>query len=428
MGISGVLRTVKFVKYFPRFDWEPYVVTMTPRTYFSRDESLLDEVRQSNVKIFRTHCRGKKNLLNDHKLKRLPNEGRRKFFTRFKQFYKLPDVQKSWKKKGFKLASQIIENEKIDLIFATAPPFTDFMIASDLKKKYGIPLVIDYRDSWLHSASNFYPTPYHKHNILKKEAEVLRTADEIFTINRRIKEHIIESYENLSHQDVNVIPHGFDQEDFDSATSQLPRTNKMRFTYAGSFFDLITPKYFFEALAIAIVKRPEIKKRIESCFLGVLSRENLHLISKLNLTEVVYNPGYVNHRECIKYLLASDVLWFMIGNGRGSDIISTIKLYEYFGARKPILACVPDGVAKGSLRNHDAVKICEPDKPESIAANILEYYDLFSQNKLPIPNEDFINKFSAEKLSHLLIRYFEFLIDISPHAHLISNKNITNPI
>jgi len=428
MGTGSVLRTVKFLKYFPSFDWQPYVVTITPKSYYSKDDQLLNELKVDGVKIFRTPCRGRKNLLTDNKLKRLPNEGKRLFFKRIKQFYRIPDLQKKWRKKATKLASEIIEKENIRIIFATAPPFTDLLVGADLKKKYNIPLVVDYRDSWLYSPTNFYPLPYYRYLNTKKEIEVIRTADEIITVNRRIKEYIIENYHNVRHEDVNIIPHGYDQQDFDSASTQLPRTNKMRFTYAGSFFDSISPKYFLEGLSIAINKRPEIKKKIEACFLGILSKENLQLISRYNLTELVYNPGYVNHRECIKYLLSSDILWLMIGSGKGEDVVSTVKMFEYFGARKPILACIPDGTAKSSLRHYNSVKICEPDDPEAISGLILEYYDLYSANRLPDPNEEMVLNYDVKKLTHQLVRYFEFLIDISPQSVFQEKKIITNTI
>ena len=418
MGIAAGLRAVKFVKYFSRFDWHPIVVTNTPKTYYSRDEYLLGEVRKSGAEIY--HTKGRKhNLLSGHKLKPLPNEGRRLFFCKLKKGHKFPDPQIKWRKKALKLASEIIEKQKIDIIYATAPPFTDFVIAAELKKKYGIPLVVDHRDSWLHSPDNFYPTRFHRFFNMKKEQEVLRVADETITINRRIKEYIIENYPNIKHADINIIPHGFDKEDFSSASAQLPRTNKMRFTHTGSFYNLASPKYFFEGLALAFKKRPELSRRIEACFIGLLSKEDQKLILKHNLIESVYAPGYINHKETIKYQLASDVLWLTIGKGRGDELISTVKLSEYFGARKPILACIPDGVAKGTLRNHNAVKICEPDDPKAIADLITEYYELYEKNSLPAPSEEFVEKYSVEKLTYELVRYFEFLIDISHDTNFV---------
>lgn len=425
VGAGSVLRTVKFAKYFQRINWEPIILTCTPRNYYAKDDFLLKEL--SGIRIFRTKG-SSRNLINENRIIRLPNEKKRKFYENLFLSFRIPDTQIIWKKKAVELASEILEKEDINIIYCTAPPFTDFLIGAELKEKYGTRLVVDYRDSWLYSQSNFYPTSFHKFRNRKLEQEIIRVADEIITINRKIKEHIIEEYPNVDHGDIKIIPHGFDQEDFNNASFHLPRTNKMRFTHAGYFFNPATPKYFLEGLAIAIKKKPEIKYRTEACFLGLLSKENLKLIQKLGLHSVVYSPGYVNHLECIKYFIASDVLWLTVGKGKDDDLVSTIKLSEYIGTRKPILASIPDGVIKQSLRFYDAVKFCEPDSPEEIADAILEYYELFTANKLPLPNEDVVQKFNIEKLTTQLIRHFEFLIDITPQtkvkARIVSEEKI----
>jgi hypothetical protein len=422
MGKGSVLRPVKFMKYFQRFGWEAIAVTHTPRTYYTKDDYLLSELNIDGVRIYRTPCRGRRTLLTDQKLRNLPNEGSRQFFCKFRKAFKIPDPQIKWKKKAVRLAAEIIENEKIDIVFATAPPFTDLLIGYELKKKYGIPLVVDYRDSWLGSPDNFYPTRMHRFINTKKEVEVLKTADEVNTINRRIKELIIEKYHNITHRDIDIIPHCFDKEEFDSANTQLPRTNKMRFTHVGSFFGLVTPKYFIEGLSLVFKRRPELRSKIEACFIGLLSKENWKLIRHYGIRDVVYAPGFVNHKECFKYLLSSDVLWFMIGKGKGDELVSTIKLSEYIGARRPILACVPDGVAKQSLRFHDAVKICEPDDPEAIAKLILEYYELYEKNALPKMNEELLSAYDVEKQTYQLVRSFEFLLDIAPQVEFKEKK------
>ena len=54
VGLGSVQRIVKFVKYFPRFDWEPIVLTCVPKKAYAKDNSLLDEVISSGAKIYRT--------------------------------------------------------------------------------------------------------------------------------------------------------------------------------------------------------------------------------------------------------------------------------------------------------------------------------------------------------------------------------------
>ena len=41
MGLSGVQRVAKFVKYLPRYGWQPEVLTVEPGAYFAYDESLM---------------------------------------------------------------------------------------------------------------------------------------------------------------------------------------------------------------------------------------------------------------------------------------------------------------------------------------------------------------------------------------------------
>ena len=51
MGMSGVQRVSKFVKYLPDNGWRVTVVTPTPAGYFAYDESLLSDVRREGVRI-----------------------------------------------------------------------------------------------------------------------------------------------------------------------------------------------------------------------------------------------------------------------------------------------------------------------------------------------------------------------------------------
>ena len=45
MGLSGVQRTLKFVKYLKQNNWEPTVITTKNVAYFAHDESLTKRIR-----------------------------------------------------------------------------------------------------------------------------------------------------------------------------------------------------------------------------------------------------------------------------------------------------------------------------------------------------------------------------------------------
>src|ERR1700689_3090125 len=62
MGLSGVQRTLKFVKYLPEFGWRPIVLTGGETPYYAHDLSLLEElnplVDSDQVRIVRTSENG----------------------------------------------------------------------------------------------------------------------------------------------------------------------------------------------------------------------------------------------------------------------------------------------------------------------------------------------------------------------------------
>jgi hypothetical protein len=54
LGLSGVQRTLKFTKYFKKFNWQATVITTGKGGYFAHDISLLTEALNSDVNIIRT--------------------------------------------------------------------------------------------------------------------------------------------------------------------------------------------------------------------------------------------------------------------------------------------------------------------------------------------------------------------------------------
>ena len=52
-GGPGVQRVLKFVKYLPKFGWEPIILTVEKGNYPSIDESLISEIPEG-TKVYKT--------------------------------------------------------------------------------------------------------------------------------------------------------------------------------------------------------------------------------------------------------------------------------------------------------------------------------------------------------------------------------------
>lgn len=413
MGMGGVQRTLKFAKYLINYNWQPVVLTTLPKSYFAIDEFLLEEAIRNGIIIERT---GNSELDLKKIVTRVPKERFRKIRSLISSFIFIPDSKILWKKKALKKIDELWKKYNgFQVVYATAPPYTDFLIGQAVKKKYSIPLAIDYRDAWVDSkVLNFYPTPFHKWRNIKLEREVLKDANLVITTNRRVKELIISRYEdvNISYNDIKIFPHGYDSEDFEYAlTKKLPLINKMRVTYSGSFYTR-NPKFYFDAIKILFEKHPELRQKIEFCFIGVFSKDHLKYSKKLGILDQLNITGYINHHECIKYILASDVLFLLISRGENEDAAMPGKFGEYIGSRKNIIACIPEGVTKKLLEKYKAVKFVSEENPELIANAIYEYFLLWEQNKMPKPDEEMVKSYDRKLMTSELSKELNYLIDI----------------
>lgn len=408
MGLSGVQRVLKFAKYMKQYNWEPTIITADKTAYFAHDESLLEETK--DMRVIRTAGKDPNSRLAKSGTVKMPSEVIRKTFNRLSQTFFIPDNKKGWATQAKKTAQELLAKEQFDVIFVSGPPFSSFIVAAELKKEFNLPLFIDYRDLWVDNHFAFYPTPMHRLSHKKKEYRVLRTAEKITVINRKIKEKLLKTYKFLTFEDVVIIPHGYDPADFESVDFKPKMNKKLVLTYAGIFYEFITPKFFFEAFKKLQFERPDIAENYELHFVGHLNSTNLALVNKMGLLKYVKNHGYMTHAETIKKIMASDVLWAMVGKKKNSDTVSLSKLFEYFGAKKPIIACVPDGAAKTAAQEYGASFIVDPEDVDAIKDTLIKVHQLYKEGRLPLPKEEFIKKHDRSILTEQLTKHFQFYI------------------
>ncbi len=410
LGLSGVQRTLKFVKYLPQFGWQPTVLTVEPRGYLARDESLLAEIADPPVEVVRTPSFDPLHFFRGREIVRLPSAKVYGRLSRLSQLFFIPDNKIGWKRRALARARRLVAERRFDAVYATAPPYTDFLIGKELKREFRIPFVIDYRDAWLENPLHRYWTPLHRlrHHALEKE--VLRRADRIVTINRRIKELIVAGYDDVAHGEVEIIPQGFDQEDFD-AVEAAPSDGRMRITYSGTFYYNRSPRHFLEGLRIFLAEHPAARREVAAEFAGNFGDENIRFVREQGLEEQVILHGYVSHRESIAILKRASVLWMVLGGNPGDEMMSTGKLFEYFGARKPVLGCVPDGVARKAIEECGAGFIAPPADPRAVADALARLYHLYQTDALPKPDERFVLQYERRALTGRLAKILHSLVD-----------------
>jgi glycosyltransferase involved in cell wall biosynthesis len=407
MGLSGVQRSAKFVKYLPDHNWHPVVLTVAPRGYYAYDASLLEEVQKAGVEVIRTETLDPTRMYRKGKTVALPRESVRKFMNRVSQTIFIPDNKIGWRKRAIRKIRKLRDKYNFELVFSTAPPFTDHIIGRDISKELNLPLVLDYRDAWLDYQFAFYPTPYHRYANYRLEKSCILRASKIVAVNRKIKIKILEKYPSLHYNDVVIIPQGYDPADFEVNTlPPPPDAHTMQVLYTGTFIEDITPVPLLQAVAKIFRENPQLKGRIKLTFAGLFRKEHKAILKKLGLQNDVALPGYIEHRECTKLMMRSDVLYITLGNRKNRDHVTMGKLYDYFGARKPILAAVPEGIVSQIVKETGAGVVTDPDNVHEIANALMQYFEKFQRRELePVP-QSAVEKYDRTKLTGELAKIF----------------------
>ncbi|MBC8144788.1 MAG: glycosyltransferase family 4 protein [bacterium] len=401
MGLSGVQRIAKIVKYLPEHGWDVTVLTVGDVGYFAHDYSLLEETLGAGVRIERTKTLDPLRLFRRKGTIKMPSDQNRRLLSGATHTFLQPDNKIGWKRFALKRARELAADEPFDAIFSTAPPFTDFLIGHELRQSLGIPLIVDYRDPWLDNRNYFFATPLHRRYATNLEKRILKSADSIVVVNRKIKEKLIARYPFLTHTSVEIIPNGFDPDDIEEASRkpiELPR--KFRLTYSGHFDAGRTPEHLFKALAELFAANPAARDEVEVRFVGHFHEAFQKTATRLGVSNAVVPTGYVDHRESVRHLMASDVLWLTIFD----PTITPGKIYEYMGTAKPILALAPDGALRHVLRGYGAATIVEPTDVAAITRALTDLYSKWRTGSLPRGSAEHAREFDQRRLVEQLAR------------------------
>lgn len=407
LGLSGVQRTAKFAKFLGRYGWRPTVLTVAPTGYYAFDDSLLREVEAAGVEIVRTSSLDANRLFRKKGVVRLPSEFLRKTAGAIGDFFFIPDTKIGWKRRALAAALELTSKTKFDAILATAPPQTDFLIGMELKRRTGIPLLLDYRDAWLEYPFKTWPTLLHLWLHRRLEREVIHASDGIVTTHRRVKESLLRRHRELNYHDVTIISQGFDAEDFTGTVRRAGAAGRMRIVHAGTFYGRRSPDILLRAVRNVLASRPDLRSRFDIRFVGAQRKQDLRLVKKLGLESVVTFEGYLEHRACVHMMRSTDVLWYVIDN----DMQSPGKLYEYFAAGNPILASVVDGYTREEIEDCGAAR-CVPLL--DVAAHeraLLDLLKAFDEHTLPRVSEKFSERYDRFRLTGAMAKQLESLID-----------------
>ena len=117
MGLSGVQRTLKFVKYLKNYNWEPTVLTTSEVGYFAHDQSLKKELDETGVRVILIGGREPNSLLAGLGTLKLPREFIRKILNRLSQIFFIPDNKIEQRQKVERMKKSELQTDKGEELF-----------------------------------------------------------------------------------------------------------------------------------------------------------------------------------------------------------------------------------------------------------------------------------------------------------------------
>lgn len=399
MGGSGVQRSVKFVKHLRNFGYEPVVFTREITGAKLIDKTLLNDVPQG-VNIIRTKAYEPSEM-----------EGILKIPFKIISKIMIPDSARIWFEKSKKQALKVIQENNIKLIYTTSAPYSDHLLGLYIKRKIpNIKWVVDFRDEW---TNNPY-TLDNPHNLIRTkieknmESQVLLEADYLITNTPVMRDNFIKN-NNISGDNFYVIPNGYDEEDFLNMDLTKPNNEKFTMVYTGALYGRRKPDNFFNAIKNLKEKGIIEKNSLKVKLIGNYHKDKLQSkIDSLNLTDDIEIVGYVPHNVCIKYQLSSDALVLIEGSGVGANAFYTGKIFEYMNTKRPVLAILPDGVAKDLVIESKIGIVANTDNVLEIENIIKQYYEKWKKNSLIFePDFNIIERFERKRLTKELANIFD---------------------
>lgn len=246
-----------------------------------------------------------------------------------KELLFFPDMSWGWIPPGLKAGRRLAEDWKPDAVYATGPPFSGLILGYRLARQLHVPLFLEFRDRW--SDDPYYPPSRFRAWLDRVvEERLVRRASGLVTVS----EPWAETYRARFGKPTQVVYNGYDPELVDPARAAPSDGGALSIVYTGRIYPgRRDPSLLFAGMK-EIGATPE---DIRVDFHGTQERHVWPLAERYGVTSCVHVHPPVLHDEAVLRQLEADVLLLMQWQDPREQGNVPGKLFEYMGARRPIL-------------------------------------------------------------------------------------------
>lgn len=284
----------------------------------------------------------------------------------YRTLLNIPDNHIGWYGPALRAGEAVIRDWRPDLIYASATPQTGLLVAQRLSARHGIPWVAELRDLWVDN--HYYQFPRWRRAIDSfLERKALSTAALLVTVSEPLAEVLRAKY----NRPTVVVMNGFDPADFPADPRPAP-PDQLTILYTGMIYPgRRDPTPLFQALG----RMGPLADKVRVRFYGRLLPGMQALIERFGVQRQVEMHGPVSYRDSLRLQAEADVLLLLLWDTPEERGVFTGKLFEYLGARRPILTLgLEDGVAADLIRERQAGVVASD--PDIIARQLTEWLEV----------------------------------------------------
>jgi hypothetical protein len=338
----GAIRASKYARYLPEYGWVPLILTADKNDYAG---DLPIEVAPGA--LYRTHQFDinalPKLFINSNESPVHKNASNRKRIVShilsvgrksYADIANFPDGQIGWYPYAWRKGLRIVNERLPQVIFSTSSPATDHLVGYKLKQKTGLPWIAELRDPWTQNHNYQRVQPFRELEFCL-EKRVLNAADAVITVS----EPWAAELRKYVQAPVYVVHNGFDSKDY---PRRLPLAHPLTISYTGILYEgHQDPSPLFEAIA-SLHKKDILKPtRLRLKFIGRFVNKLSAAADKFGISEYVEIRNATDRAEALRIQTESFLLLMLSWHGPHRFGCMGLKLYEYFGSGRPVLAIGP---------------------------------------------------------------------------------------
>lgn len=377
VGGAGVQRVLKLTKYLPEHGIRPTVLTVANPSVPTLDPSLARDF-PPGLEVIRARTFEPGYGLKQAAWSHAAGGHARPAFARralgsaasaAKQLL-IPDPQILWQPgaQAALFSRLFLRGPRPDVVFISAPPFSQFLLAPLARLRPGTAVVLDYRDEW-----TTYRTSYEMMGSRlgawvgdPLEAALLRAAHVVTTATAEFREALLARFRFLDPGRVLAIPNGYDRDDFPTALPEPP-TDKFTIGYAGTIFKLTSAHGFLRAIRLLHEREPALARLLSVRFMGRIVETEQSAFEGMEALGVE-RLGYLDHETVLRELSASHLTLCILDDVPGVTRIYPAKIFELMVLGRPCLTLAPPGALTRLVSHHRLGDVLPPRDEARICA------------------------------------------------------------